>query len=641
MSARAFESHGSLASLWRLSRGERLRYGGAILALWVGSALLFLVPLVVQASFDGILGGARAEESAGGAAAARLAAIAARAAERVGPGGALLLAAAAMLGLSLLAGLAQFVQELGAARSAEALARRLRLVLFERLARVPMPWIERADSGDLVQRCTSDVETVRAFLATQVIEIARALLPLAVAVPLMAWLDVRMTLASLAVAPLVLGFSIVFFRRVQTAFLAMDEAEARMTTVLQENLTGIRVVRAFGREPHEEAKFGAANADFRDRTYGLMRVLSGFWPLVDLLTLAQMGLVLFLAAARLREGSLSVGEFFAFTTYVALLVIPLRVLGRVLTEAGKATVALRRIEEVLEVRPEPDGERASARAGAGHLVVRGLAFAYPEGPPVLRGIDFEIRPGEWVALVGPPGSGKSTVVALLARLYDYEGGAHGQGSILLDGEELSELTRAAVRARIGALLQEPFLFSRSVRENLTAARPEASEAELERNVRRAELAQTIARWEQGYQTQVGERGLSLSGGQRQRMALARALLAEPDLLLIDDALSAVDTRTEARILAALEERRGRRGTLFVTHRLASAARADRILVLEQGRIVESGTHAELVSAGGTYARLWAIQEGLEREIEAESAELGAESAERGAESAELGAREGP
>jgi ATP-binding cassette subfamily B protein len=524
------------------------------------------------------------------------------------------LAAAAAIGL-LLTGLGAFLLYLRgrwAATASEAIVRGIRDRAFRHLEHLPCAWHDRTDTGDLVQRCTSDVETIRVFLAAQVVEIGRAALLFLTALPILLALDVRMTIASVALFPVILLFAVLFFRRVQRLFRAADEAEGELTAVLQENLTGIRVVRAFARQEHECEKFAVRNAAFRDRTHRLIRLLGTYWALSDFLCVGQIGILLVYGASAVQRGDLTVGTLFAFLTYENLVIWPVRHLGRVLTDAGKALVAIERLREILGVPEESTGGTtgASVERLEGRIEVDDLTFAHDAGEPVLRDVSFRVEPGETLALVGPPGCGKSTLVNLLLRLYDYEA-----GSIRIDGHELRSLDRKAIRSRIGVVLQEPFLYSRTLSANVRAGRHDATHEELVESASAACIHEAIEKFEHGWETLVGERGVTLSGGQRQRVALARALLKDPAILVLDDALSAVDSRTESRILAALERRRGRRTTIVVAHRLSSIRHADRILVLEEGEIVQSGRHADLAATAGPYRRLWRIQGELEDEIE--------------------------
>jgi ATP-binding cassette subfamily B protein len=327
----------------------------------------------------------------------------------------------------------------------------------------------------------------------------------------------------------------------------------------------------------------------------------------------------------MQQGNLTVGTFFAFLTYQAIVIWPVRHLGRVLTDTGKAMVALTRLREILEEPAEedrPPAAEAPPERLRGAIEVENLTFAHRDGEPVLRGMSFRVEPGQTLALLGPPGSGKSTIVQLLLRLYDHE-----HGAIRLDGRDVRTLPRSFVRGQIGVVLQQPFLYSRTVEANVRVGRAEATREEVTESADAACIHAAIERFERGYDTLIGERGVTLSGGQRQRLAIARALLKDPAVLVLDDALSAVDTRTEARILDALRHRRHRRTTILIAHRLSSILHADRILVLEGGRIVQSGTHAELVAAPGPYRRLWRIQNDLEDEIAADLAPAGMEDGE--------------
>ena len=595
-------------TLWGLTAGERTRYALAIVAMGLTILFLFGVPLVPKAVIDAFIAESPPTDPTW------LDALAGALREAVSVEQALLVSAGAIILLTAVAGVLTYLRTRWAAEASEAITRRLRNRLYQHLERLPATEHDHADTGDLVQRCTSDVETIRIFLSAQVIEIARASLFLVLVIPFLFWLHVKLALVSLALYPVIIAFAVIFFRKVKKVFLETDEAEGAMTSVLQENLTGIRVVRAFARQAFEMEKFADKNEVFRDCGYRLVRLLGLFWALSDFVCFLQLGLVLFFGSSWAIQGELTVGTLFAIITYNNIVIWPVRHMGRVLTDSGKAVVSIGRLHEILNVAPEQDHvaplEPTSALADFdGSLEFRGVDFAFGEGPRVLTDVSFRLNAGETLAVVGPPGSGKSTIVNLLLRLYDYE-----TGSILLGGHELQTLPRQLVRGCIGAVLQEPFLYSKTVLENLRLGRSGASREETESAAKAAAVHSTVGEFSNGYDTAVGERGVTLSGGQRQRLALARALLKDAPLLILDDAMSAVDTRTEADILGALKADRRERSTLMISHRLSSIRHADRVLLLNSGSIVECGTHEELLAGDGPYQRLWALQSTLEKEL---------------------------
>ncbi|MEZ5063556.1 MAG: ABC transporter ATP-binding protein [bacterium] len=592
--------------LFELMRGHRLRYSAAILAMAVSNVFLFAPPLISRAAIDGALAGGGVSDTPAGRV---LMAIAG-----TDSSVRLLAVAALLMVLSTAAGgVFLYLRGRYAATASEAIVRRLRNRIAAHLDRLPCAYHDRAETGDLVQRASSDVETFRVFLAGQIVEIGRTVLLFLTVLPILVALDAPLALVAVSLFPLIVGFALFFFRRIQRLFLLTDEAEGEMTSVLQENLTGIRVVRAFARQEFEVEKFAARNAEFRDRNYRLIRLLAYYWGSSDFVCLTQVGLVLGVGASRVLSGAITVGTLFAFLAYTGMVLWPVRHLGRVLTDTGKALVALKRIGEILDV-PEEDAKDAvrdlrDLPALRGAIEFRGVTFAHADAEPALRGVTFRVEPGETVAFVGPPGCGKSTLIHLLLRLYDVPA-----GMIHVDGIDLLEWPRGPLRSQIGVVLQEPFLYSRTIGANVRLGRKEATLEEVVEATSAADVHGAIMDFERGYETLLGERGVTLSGGQRQRVAIARAILKDPPLLVLDDALSAVDTVTESRILRALESRRGRQTTIVVSHRLSSVRHADRIVVLDHGRVVQQGTHTELAATEGPYRRLWEIQSELEDEI---------------------------
>ena len=594
------------SGLWQLTEGERTRYALAIVAMAITNMCMFGAPILGGQAIDVIhlndLTHANGflRELANWISS-----------DQHSQRAFLWTAASAGLVITGIGGIFLYFRGRMAAIASENIARRLRETLYGRLHNLHAPFFDSADTGDLVQRCSSDVETLRVFLVSDVIEIGRAIMLVICVVPILFAIHTSLALFSLILLPILVVGAIVFFTQVKVAFKATDESEGAMTARLQENLTGIRVVRAFARQQHEIDRFAQSNRDFRDKNNRLIQLMAYYWSISDFFAMSQLGIVLIAGAHFVLGGSLSVGELFVFMSCEALVIWPVRQLGRVLTDSGKAVIALGRVNHVLYSPEEMQASEPKPATCTGAITARNLTVAYAEQDAVLNNLTIDIAPGETIAIVGPPGSGKTTFIRTLLRLYPYQ-----NGSLTLDGVEVKNIDRFWLRSQIGVVLQDPFLYSRSIQENLTIGRPTATVQEIKAATDEAAITSSIENFADGYEEMVGERGVTLSGGQRQRIALARALLKNPPILILDDALSAIDTGTEQQILAALRKRKedAQQTTIIIAHRLSSVRHADRILVLENGELSQLGTHAELSAIAGSYRRLCEIQGALDEQI---------------------------
>ena len=608
------EDKASLRDLWVITKGQRVKYLLAILAMAITNACMFSAPIVGGHAIDVITlqNFEYADQfllSLGQSLFGEVSFI-----------GYLWIAASVGLIITAFGGLFLYARGRFAALASESIARGVREKLYEKLQDVKLSFYDGEDTGDLVQRCSSDLETLRVFLASDIIEIGRAIMLIICVLPVLFIIHVPLALWSICLMPFLVIGAYVFFSRVKDVFLLTDESEGAMTATLQENLTGIRVVRAFARQDHEINKFGNRNAVFRDNNRRLIKLMGIYWPVSDMIAMSQIGIVLFAGAHYVMQGSLTIGDLFIFLTCEGMVIWPVRQLGRVLTDSGKAVISLGRIDHIRRAETEESGFVPSTGRALGGIRAKNLSFTFDGGKQILDGFSIDIKPGETLGIVGPPGSGKTSLIRCLLKLYPYQ-----SGSLEIDGQEVATLNRHWLRRQIGVVLQDPFLYSRTLRENLSVGRAKASQAEIEQASREAAIYESIMEFPEGFDQRVGERGVTLSGGQRQRLALARALLKDSPVLVLDDSLSAIDTKTEQLILKALQKRKGLQTTLVIAHRLSSLAYVDRIAVIDRGRLVQLGSHEELSVAPGLYRRLCQIQGALDDQIRSDVEQYGTQS----------------
>ena len=530
-----------------------------------------------------------------------------------------LIVVAALVGGAFRYGMRQLLN--GISRRIEA---DLRNDFFGHLLRLDATYYGGTRTGDLMSRATNDTFAVRMAVGPAVMYTVNTTVTFVFAMALMLWISPRLTLY--AIVPMILLPVIVlgFGRVIHKRFEEIQEQFSSMTTFVQESLSGVRIIRAYTQEIEQARQFDAFNEDYRGRNMRLVRTAGAFHPVLSLLSGTAMVLVTWLGGLEVIAGRITIGDFVAFFFYLALLIWPMIALGWVVSLYQRGSASMGRLNEVLRARPmvETPEDPVSLVDARGEVELRDVSFTYPgTDRPVLEHISFVARAGETVAIVGPTGSGKSTLVALLARLYDPTG-----GEVLLDGLPLTSLDPADLRARIGMVPQDPFLFSDTIRGNIglgLRVHDQDTDAGLGDAVRQAagvaQLHEQILEFPAQYDTMLGERGINLSGGQKQRATLARALARDPVVLVLDDALSAVDTHTEAAILADLRKAVHGCTAFIISHRVSAVMHADQILVLEGGRIVQRGKHAQLIATDGTYARLLRrqlLEEGLEAEAQA-------------------------
>jgi len=594
---RALTSH-QLTGLWRMMTGYRLVYLIATAALAVSALSKTATYLLLRYFADVLL--AQQQVALLGSLSTTL-----------------FIIALGFVGLAVFEGGFSFISGRLAAYTAENITRRLRDYLFDHIQRLTFTYHDKTPTGDLIERCTSDVDALRRFFSDQAIGVGRIAIIFVINFAAIWQLSWKLALLSIVVIPILIATSIWFFKKVTAAYEAYQEQEAALSTTLQENLTGVRVVKAFARQDYERQKFEKDNWQKFLRGKKLLQMHSLFWPLSDIVCGAQM-LGGFLAAAWMAiDGEITVGTYLAYVGLVVWLIWPMRNLGRLIVQTSTGLVSYSRVMEIIkqEIEPLNDGQALTEANLRGEIVFRQVSFEYDADLPVLKDISFEVKPGQSVALLGSTGSGKTTLVNLLPRFYEYT-----SGSLTLDGRELKDYPRAYLRSQVGIVEQEPFLFSRSIRENITyGVGHQVSQAEVEAAAQAAAIHDVILTFPKGYDTLVGEKGVTLSGGQKQRVAIARTLLENPRILILDDSTSAVDTETEASIRQALVHLMENRTTFIIAHRIQSVMNADLIVVLDKGRIVQMGTHEQLLAQPGMYRQIYEIQTRIDSELASEIA----------------------
>jgi len=592
----------TMKSLWMFTKKSRLYFAGALLSVVAACAFDFLGPMVLSNTVDSILFTKPFD----------LPAILQTKINAWG-GRDFLVKNLWIPGLVLVAiyffrDIFNFLRGRWIAVASEGVARRIRDKVYNHLQRLPFDYHVKAETGDLIQRSTTDVDTVRRFLAAQLVETVRVITMVVIALVILLGINPGLTALSLMLTPVMVVVSYIFFKKIQAQFTIVEEADGRMSTVLQENLAGVRVVRAFGREAFERQKFAKANDNMRDLNIKLTKYFAGFWGGSDLLVMIQNLIALTAGVLYAVKGSITVGESILFISYVRMMLWPIRQFGRVLADMGRMIIAMERIDHILDAPEETSGENPVTPAIDCDIEFDNVEFCYDDGKPILKGMSFTVKAGETVAILGSTGSGKSSLMHLLQRLYEYQ-----KGSIRIGGVELNTIDKHHLRSHVGIVLQEPFLYSKTIKENIAITSPGNSEEQVFEAARMASLHDVINEFEKGYETVVGERGVTLSGGQKQRVAIARTVLKDYDILIFDDSLSAVDTQTDAKIRAELKKRRRGVTTFIISHRLSTLMEADRILVMEDGHIVQQGNHSELLESEGLYRRIWEIQTSLKEE----------------------------
>ena len=594
------QTSSSAALLWRFMRGAKRYFVISILAAAITALADMIQPQIVRAAVDCAIGGKE-----GNFPAFVMALV-----NRIGGfsylGQHLWIMALAIVVVACFQVVSQYTFRVNNTKAAETLVKTMRDQLFSHIERLPYAWHMSNRTGDIIQRCTSDIETAKRFLSEQLTSIFRIVILLILSISFM--LSMHPPLAGIALIPMpfIIVYSFYFHKRVYEGFLDCDENEGKLSAMAQENLTGVRVVRAFGQERAEIDKFRKQNDYYTSLWVKMGKVLSQFWSTSDVLSGVQVMLVVIFGAVFCVRGSLSEGEYIAFISYNSMLIWPIRQLGRMISEMSKAGVSIERVAYIMNSQAEQDDPEAFDAPMDGDIRFEHVNFGYENSPQMLHDITFTMKAGTTLGILGGTGSGKSTMMMLLDKLYPLD---EKNGRITIGGTDIRKIRTAHLRRSIGMVLQEPFLFSRTIAENIAIVSPRVDMTSVRAAATAAALDDSITGFAAGYETMVGERGVTLSGGQKQRTAIARTLTQNTPILIFDDSLSAVDTETDAKIRKAIAKKFGKASVILISHRITTLSAADKILVLDQGRIVEEGTHEELKQAGGIYQKIYEAQSG--------------------------------
>ncbi|MCJ7701709.1 MAG: ABC transporter ATP-binding protein/permease [Anaerolineales bacterium] len=581
-----------IKGLWRLMSGYRLAYSGAAVSLGIASAARTGVYLLLGYFIDKFLIASESRFS-------------------------LPVLALGFIGLALITGTFTFFSGTLSARTAEGIAQRVRDYFYDHIQRLTFTYHDQTKTGELIQRATSDIDALRRFFADQAIGVGRITLLFIINFIVLLTLNWELALYSVIVVPFTVGLSFFFFKRVSLAYEKYQEQDAILSSTLQENLMGVRVVKAFARQSYEIDKFEVENREKFDRGRQLLLMHSTYWPISDILTGAQMLLGFTIGALMTINGEISIGDYLTYAGLLIWIIWPIRNMGRLIVQMSTGLVSFNRIKDVIKENREPldAGDYIPENGITGEIIFENIGFAYDDAPdiPVLKNIGFSCRPGQVIALLGSTGSGKTTLANLLPRFYEYT-----EGKIMLDNVELKRYPRKYLRSQIGIVEQEPFLFSRTIKDNiLYGVHREVTNDEIVHAAQAAAIHDSIISFQDGYDTLVGEKGVTLSGGQKQRVAIARTIIKNPKILILDDATSSVDVETEADIREALDKLMEHRTTFIIAHRIQSVMKADLIVVLDKGKLVQMGNHEELLQQEGIYQQIYDIQTRIEEELQRE------------------------
>lgn len=586
------------ALIWRFLRGSKGLFVLSMLMAALTALADMITPQIIRAAVDNAIGG---NEPTFGPAVMKVV-NAVGGFEYLGKN--LWIMALAVLVVALVKVMSQYGFLLSNTRASETLAKTMRDTLYTHIERLPFSWHMKNHTGDIIQRCTSDIDTTRNFVTGQMTQLFRVLILVTMSTIFMSSMNGWLTLIALLPMPVIFWYSFQFHHKIGDGFKECDEAEGKLSAMAQENLTGVRVVRAFGRERYERDRFVEQSETYTSLWVRLGKIMARFWSVSDILSGLQIMLVVVFGVVFCLKGRMTSGEYIAFISYNSQLVWPIRMLGRMISDMSKAGVAVDRIGYIVNSPVEEDGENDATPDLTGDIAFEHVNFAYDGCPQMLHDINFTMKAGTTLGILGGTGSGKSTMMLLLDRLYDLPPEC---GRITIGGVDIATIKREHLRKNIGIVLQEPFLFSRTLQENLSITDEKLTLSDIREAARSACLDETIEGFSKGYDTFVGERGVTLSGGQKQRAAIARMLTQHTPIMIFDDSLSAVDAETDAKIRKELEKRFGSASIILISHRISTLNKADQVIVLDRGRITEMGTPEELQKAGGLYQRIYEIQ----------------------------------